>query len=211
VAPAPSPFTSDHIDKWQTSVNAVQIQTLDDFPSECENNIYEVALNSFVDQGSHFFLTATLSEPNDESDSAKCPELIAFASMYGRKVAFLIHKEKMANVQINTHFLGKALLKDIAKAENDAKAVDDKKWDLTKNSCIHYAGDISRSLKFAETLELADFLVENLLRDDGFVTIAYRNVAMGGLRVISNYINKDESFDEYVKEMVHSQLNIVDG
>jgi hypothetical protein len=80
---------------------------------------------------------------------------------------------------------------------------------LTKNSCSHYAGDISRSLKFAETPELADFLVENLLRDNGFVNIAYRSVSMGGLNIISKYTAKDENFDEFVKEIVHSQLNIV--
>lgn len=133
--------------------------------------------------------------------------MIAFASMYDHKVAFLIQKEKMINVQINMHLLRKALLK----AENYTKAVNDKKWDMTRNSCIHYAGDISRSLKFAETPELANFLVGNLLCDDGFVNIAYRNVATDGLHGISKYIVKDESFDEYVKELVHSQLNIVDN
>jgi hypothetical protein len=116
--------TSDHIEKWQASVGAVQIHNFEDIPSDCANTSYDVALNSFVDQGSHFFLTATQSD-----DNANCPEVIAFASMRGRKVVYLIEKEKMAKVDINTHLLGKASLDDIAKAENDAKAVDDSKSD----------------------------------------------------------------------------------
>jgi hypothetical protein len=60
--------TSDHIDKWQASVDAVQIQNFKDIPLECDSNFYDVALISFVDQGSHFFLTSTLSRPNGETE-----------------------------------------------------------------------------------------------------------------------------------------------
>ena len=73
---------------------------------------------------------------------------------------------------------------------------------------IHYAGSISRALEFEETPELADFLIESLLRDDGLFHMAGQNIGMGGLGVISKYVTGKEKFDQYVKDIVLSQLNI---
>ena len=200
-------LSSSEIVQWEQAVNAVQIELIKDIPSECHDHGYEVALNAVVKHGSHFFLSATSSNKDNLNDD-KCPKALVFASIDGRKVTYLVSNEDQMNGYFRVHLLGKASLKEIIKAESNANAVDDSAYDLTKNSCIHYAGDISRGLEFDETPELAEFLIENLLMDDGLIDIARDNINFGGLHVLSNYVLTRENFNQYVKDMVFSQLNI---
>ena len=193
--------------QWKQAVNAVQIELTEDIPSECHDHDYEVALNAVANLGSHFFLSATSSN-KDKLDDDKCPEVLVFASIGGHKVTYLVSNEEHMNSYFRVHLLGKASLKEIVKAERNANAVDDSDYDLTKNSCIHYAGDISRGLAFDETPKLAEFLIENLLMDDGLIEIARKNINLGGIRVLHNYVLSKGNFDQYVKDMVFSQLNI---
>lgn len=205
--PAPSP-SSAHISEWQHTVDAVQIELAKDVSADCRLKTYDVALNALIRQGSHFFLTATASS-NNRVVSAKCPKVIAFASVYGKKAAYLVKKKKLMNDITYNHYLGKATLEKIIDAESNVEPVDDSKYDLTKNSCVHYAGSIWRELGFDETNQLAIFLVQNLIRDDGFVNVARDKVKVGGLRVLAMYmVGGDIVFEKYVKDTVFSQLNI---
>jgi hypothetical protein len=100
-------------------------------------------------------------------------------------------------------------LEKIIDAESVVEPVDDSKYDLTKNSCFHYAGSIWRELGFHETNELATFLVQNLIKDGGFINVARDKVKVGGLRVLATYMaGGDIVFEKYVNDTVFSQLNI---
>ena len=94
-------------------------------------------------------------------------------------------------------------------AERSVEAVQDKDYDLTSNSCINYAGRIWRALRLDETKELANFLVENLIENDWFLTIARQKYSAGGLRVLA-FVTGKGSFENFVKDVVYSQLNIKD-
>ena len=166
-----------------------------------------MVLNALADSGSHFFLSV-LAQDVDNSDQTECPEALAFASIDGHKVTYQIPFKEALSHNLHSYVLGKAPLKDIVDAEINVKAVDDSKYDLTKNSCVHYAGAIWRELGFDETEELGEFLTENLLRDHGLLEIAQQKVAVGGLRVLSKYTGYDDAFEKYVKDTVISQLHI---
>ena len=204
--PKPRPSSSE-VRKWEQNEKAIKMK-INDIPSECYLHKFDVAINSVALRGSHFFLSATASDKKTLDLDDKCPNTLLFASIDGKKVMYHVPKDESFDDFFYTHRLGTATLKDIIDAEQKVKAVDDSDYDLTKNSCVHYAGSIWRELQFDETPELADFLIENLLRDDGLIDIAHQKVAMGGLRVLSKYLIDEDSFENYVKETVVSQLVI---
>jgi hypothetical protein len=72
----------------------------------------------------------------------------------------------------------------------------------------HYAQSLWRHLKFEETSELAQFLVDSLLRDDGLVNYAKQSLGNGGMGVLSKYVADQGMFENYVKHTVVSQLEI---
>ena len=205
--PKPKPNRRPKADKLRDATHSIKIDLAQDVSSKCLAQSYDVALKVIDDDGVHFLLTATATDQN-ESDFAQCPKALAFASVYGNKVTYLVQETEMMERLSHAHILGKATLKDIVKAVDDAEAVDDSKYDLTKNSCIHYAGNIWRGLEFEETNELADFLIQNLLSDDGFLDIAREKVKFGGLRVLSKFMTDNGMFEKYVQDTVFSQLNI---
>ena len=135
---------------------------------------------------------------------------LAFASLEGTKVTFLVpHEEELNSEHFELHPLGTADLGDIMAAERSAEAIDDTKYDLTANTCVHYAADIWRELDFEETEDLANFIVENLLKDHGALEYARKNAKYDGMRVLTSYLTGDGGgFEEYVKNIVHSQLYI---
>ena len=204
--PKPRPSSSE-VRKWEQNEKAIKMK-INDIPSECYLHKFDVAINSVALRGSHFFLSATASDKKTLDLNDKCPNTLLFASIDGKKVMYHVPKDESFDDFFYTHRLGTATLKDIIDAEQKVKAVDDSDYDLTKNSCVHYAGSVWRELQFDETPELADFLIENLLRDDGLIDIAHQKVAMGGLRVLSKYLIDEDSFENYVKETVVSQLVI---
>ena len=202
----PSP-SKPKADKLRDATHSIKIDLAQDISSKCLAQSYDVALKAIDDDGVHFLLTATATD-QDESDFTQCPKALAFASVYGKKVTYLVQETELMERLSHAHLLGKATLKDIIKAADDAEAVDDSKYDLTKNSCIHYAGNIWRGLEFEETDELANFLIQNLLSDDRFLNIAREKVQFGGLRVLSKFMTDNVMFEKYVQDTVYSQLNI---
>ena len=73
---------------------------------------------------------------------------------------------------------------------------------------MHYAGEITRALGsgvIKETPELAEFIIENIINDEGFVEMAKEHrssamLALGGKAALRAYIS----------DLVYSQLNIED-
>lgn len=193
--------------EWIENSGASQIKLVD-LPPPCIHENYDMMVNSFIEQGSHFFLSAVtpgLNSGEHEGDG-KCPKAIAFASIDGNKVVFDLPTD--TKVEIQSHLLGRASLKDIIEAEGSIEAVDQSNYDLTKNSCVHYAGALWRALELKEDRALADFLVNSLLSDDGFINMARNKIDLGGLRVLSAFASGEVKFNEYVKNIVISQLNI---
>lgn len=195
------------IQEWVDTSNLQQISTLEDIPSKCDFDKYDVGLYSFANQSSHFYLGATASSKEVDIE---CPLALAFAAVEGAEVTFLVpNEEVLKGEQFPVHPLGTANLKDILEAERAAEAIDDAAYDLTANTCVHYAADIWRGLDFEETEDLANFISENLLKKDGFLEYARQNAKYDGRRVLTSYLTGNHGgFEDYVKEMVLSQLNI---
>ena len=197
-------------DKWRNSINAEEIDMTEDIPSSCLNNIYDVELRAMEDEGAHFVLAAKLSADEKSSDNDKCPDLLTFTSIDEKKFTHRIQDINKFDEDSSSFLLAKASLKEITDAESSVKAIKDSEYDITKNSCVHYAGHIWRKLHFDETNELASFLIKHLLKDDGLLTVARGKLSAGGLRVMS-YVKGKGSFEDFVKNTVYSQLNIKDG
>ena len=172
----------DASQRWKKAANAVEVNISTYLSSECALKEYVIQLNAFAEKGSHFFLSAAADAAAvDQKEVNDCPEALAFASIGGQKITYRIaSKNALLNDELNNHVLGTTTLMNIIQAEGHAKAVDDLDYDLTKNSCVHYASDIWRSLELVETAALADFLVENLLKDG-----KYQTMLLNTLRLIN--------------------------
>ena len=199
--PSPPP-TGAALESWEKQVNAIDFESTD-LSVECNDESYSIGLYSFADHGSHFFLAAT-----NTNEHSMCPAALVFASLQSSKVILQIPNTKDLTEQFYVYDLGTVILQDALAAEVKAAAVDDSKYDLTQNSCAHYAQFIWRNLGFEENADLAEFLIENLLRDEGLVEYAKETFDHGGLRVLSKYIGNRVLYEDYVRDTVISQLNI---
>ena len=208
VHPPPAPRPRPKAVTWKDEIDAEEIDAKEDIPSTCLDNNYDVELKALnTDDGVHFFLAAKPSSDEKSSYKDMCPQLLTFTSIDEKKFTHRIHNSNEIDEISSSIFLGKTSLNEIMDAENSVEALKDSKYELTKNSCIHYAGRISRELQFEETHELANFLIENLLKDDGLINIAHNNVNAGGLRTISHLAGKG-SLKAFVQDIVYSQLKI---
>ena len=206
---APRPRPRPKADKWKNTIHADEIDLKEDIPSDCLGSNYDVELAALADEdeGAHFVLTAKVST-EEKSLDYKCPDFLTFASIDGKKYTYRVHDSTKFN-EHGSFLLGRASLEEIMNAESSVAAIRDSKYDLTNNSCIHYAGRIWRKLRFDETNDLANFLIDNLLRNDGLLNVAHEKSAAGGLRVLS-YVTGQGSLNGFVKDLVYSQLNIKD-
>ena len=191
-------------DKYRQDLDANDFALSKDVPPDCLASDYNIKVNAIDDGGSHFFLTAIALD-----NEALCPNVLILTSIEEKKVFYSVPNEEVLG-DIKTHLLGKATLNEIIKAEESVESIKDADYDLITNSCIHYAGKISRALKMEETPELAEFLVGNLLKDDGLIKVAEEKLNAGGLRVLKYAAGLGSSgmIENYVKDMVLSQLNI---
>eukprot|EP00956_Cyclotella_meneghiniana_P028797 scaffold68079_cov66-Cyclotella_meneghiniana.AAC.6 len=207
--PFPRPRPRPKAEKWKNTIHADVIDLKEDIPSDCLGSNYDVELAALADEdeGAHFVLTAKVST-EEKSLDYKCPDFLTFASIDGKKYTHRVHDSTKLN-EHSSFLLGRASLEEIMNAESSVAAIRDSKYDLTNNSCIHYAGRIWRKLRFDETNDLANFLIDNLLRNDGLLNVAHEKSAAGGLRVLS-YVTGQGSLNGFVKDLVYSQLNIKD-
>ena len=91
-------------------------------------------------------------------------------------------------------------------AEDKALPIEENDYDLSNNTCAHYAIGIAGSLGFKRTPGVAEFIVENLLNDDSFLTIAQGKIWDGGLRILS--VAGKSGLQKFTKDLVSSQLDI---
>ena len=212
--PSPVPhWPSTAVVNWKNSINAKEVDSKADIPSACLDNYYDVELKGVANDkdGAHFFLSASVPKgEKTTNDEKKCPQFLAFASRDEKKRIYHVPDFSAGNdYKYSSYLFGRVTLKAIMDAERSVEPVQDKDYNLTSNSCIHYAGRIWRALRLDETNELANFLVENLLENDGFLTIARQKYSADGLRVLA-FVTGKGSFENFVKDTVYSQLNIKD-
>ena len=198
--------SSAQILRWMEAVKAKSIGGIEDIPSKCHLRDYELGLYSFSSMGSHFFAAATSASSLGIDD--ECPASLVFASLRGRKVTLLIKDEHSLMQGFHSYRLGNVSLRDVMEAERHVAPIDNSGYDLVRNNCAHYAQRIWRGLQIRETAELADFLIENLLRDHGIVEYAKNVIHQGGLEVLSKFVSNPSILEEYVRDSVLSQLNI---
>lgn len=196
--PAQSPVERDtcdidcEINKWRQEIDAREIN-LSDIPSECTSQEYDIGLYSFPARGSHFIIVATKSEPNEEDDV--CPSIIALTSVNRRKLALHISQQDLMR-DFNIHDVGKVSLDLLTKAEENVFPIDDAMMDIMHHYCAQYMQDIVRLLGIEMTSELANFLVENLLRDPEVINRAKKE-------------GHTDSIGDYVEATVLTQLGIM--
>eukprot|EP00956_Cyclotella_meneghiniana_P008260 scaffold11019_cov38-Cyclotella_meneghiniana.AAC.2 len=194
------------IREWIDSVEAVEMENASsDISTDCYDHSYEIGLYSFPNHGSHFFLAATNPMPTE-----KCPHALVLASLQGLKTKFIIPNKNHLMDEFDVYKFGNADLEELLIAEGSVEPVHDSDYDITQNNCAHYAQSIWRNLKFDETPELADYLIDNILRDDSVMEyIKEEATDYGGLRVLSKFTAGKRFYEKFVKESVISQLDLV--
>ena len=81
-----------------------------------------MGMYSLPESGSHFFLAARAVN-NDNLAGAKCPSILAFASLYGAKRMFVLPEGSLDD--LSGHHLGTANLSDIFKVEDAVEPIGD--------------------------------------------------------------------------------------
>jgi hypothetical protein len=168
----------------------------------CIGSNYEVILIAV--EGPHFLLGAS----NENTD---CPN-IAFDSVGGKRRSQFSTEDAAGAVAV--HHGGFVSLRSILEAEKQAAEVNPTllSFDLSTNTCVHYAGDIWRRLGMPESASLAEFVIENTVGDPHSERIAGEiealNGGMGDLRILAARVITGGSnlVREKVKEAVYSQF-----
>lgn len=195
----PSP-KADIVSKWVDNYKVGDIIT-EDLPLECNDRYYDLSL--YAISGSHFFIGGTIDGVGEGDIARECPFELALASIDGDKKVFKV-EESMEG--LSNHHLGKFVLRDILNAEKGVAAISDAEYDLSRNTCVHYAQAIWRALGAKETKKLADFLIKNL---SGSEFISMASAKAGGHGAIASLaIGGQSAFKYYVKNLVTSQLKI---
>merc|ERR1719491_2619365 len=112
----------------------------------------------------HFVLGAFSPHEN-------CPN-VAFDRVNGDKRRVQFYFED-ANI-VAFHHVGKASLRALLESEKQVDGLDlaSITYDMTTNSCVHYAVNIWRPVKITESVELAEFVIENIVGDPNIEILA---------------------------------------
>lgn len=174
----------------------------EDIPSKCDDVVYDTGIY-VLPGGPHFFILGVKQDANVKG----CPPNIAFSSFEGQKKMSAVFMDDTEGLSM--YVLGAASLGNILQAEESAEAIDESVYNVATNNCVHYAQTIWRSLGFEETEEMATFIIENAVNDDHFMEYLAKKRFAGGLRYLASFaIGGSPAMQNYVKDMVHSQLDI---
>lgn len=177
--------------------------TKEDIPTECDDEMYDMALYALP--GPHFILAGTKSL-HSSSVNPICPKSIAFSTMdggFGRKQMVSPYMEDFK--ELPKHTLGVAALIDVLEAESSAEAIDEASYDMVKNNCVHYAQSIWRRLEIDETEDLGNFVVHNIVIDED-VLEKLASEYQGGRRLLKAMLNK--RLEDFVKNVVYEYINL---
>jgi hypothetical protein len=176
------------------------IITKENIPAECDDEMYDMALYALP--GPHFILAGTKSL-DSSSVNPICPKSIAFSTIGGKKQIVSPYMEDIKDLPKN--HLGVAALADVLDAEENAEAIDEASYDMLNNNCVHYASRIWRRLEFDETEDLGNFVVHNIVIDEGLLENLTSKV-QGGRRLLKALLNKRH--EEFVKNVVYEYFNL---
>lgn len=174
----------------------------EELPTHCADKTYNVDL--LYIQGPHFLLVGTLG--HEANRELTCPEVVAFASVAADKVSFSFNRNDLMH-KFTSHKLGTASLDQLFDAEETAKSISESEFDLEKNTCVHYAGNLWRALGIDETNELASFLSDNIVSDPTFAKMWKRKPGAAGY--LAANLGGKAALQYYVESTVNAQLNIV--
>ena len=172
----------------------------DNIPSKCLDKMYKMRLQALAP---HFFL---VNVKENASSADGCPPNVVLDSSKGEKWKSVMVMEQVDGLPMVE--LGSATLGDILKAEQAAEPLRASEYNLTKNSCAHYAQRIWRALGFEETQELATFLIDNIVGSEFFERIAKNHRESGGLRALAAIAMGKDSLKVYMEGAVYSQLDL---
>ena len=202
---------------WKTKVcepkSYTQIKEQDDsdesIAKECHDKVYDVTFHAI--EGPHFVIAATLPSDIQSTDVINCPSIIGFYSQDGHKQRDVAYDNGEEYNSLDEIKIGSATLDDFFKAEENAQPIDDSNYDFTKNSCVHYAGDIWRSLSVVETVELAEFIIDNVVNNDGLKNFLEEHGDTGSFRTSAMIaIGGKPAMRRFISDIVYEQLHIVD-
>ena len=91
-------------------------------------------------------------------------------------------------------------------------------YDFEKNSCVHYARNIWRAIRtddgsgaVKETNKLAEFIIENLVNDNGFIGLVKEKANVGGVRTAAMLaLGGKTALKSYLTDLVYGQLDIAE-
>ena len=182
--------------------------SVNEIAKECRSKVYDVTLYAF--EGPHFAIAVTL--PKDEIDTKKvCPSAVGVFSEDGERkyeIAYPNHKNEEL-VPRDEIKLGSAQLDDFLKATGDVKPIADSDYDFTTNSCVHFAQGIWRGVGVAETTELAEFIINNVVNDNGLKELLEEYGDTGSFRTTAMLaIGGKAATRRFISDVVYEQLVI---
>lgn len=203
-APAQSPVERDTCDieceihQWKDKVHAREVE-ITAIPFECHNKDYDIGIYSFANHGSHFILVATESKSEIvKGDNDNCPAVLVLTSIESRKVSFRVPQQHFSTKDFNVHMLSQVSLDQILEAERSVYPIDEEMVDILHHYCAKYTQDILDVLNIEMTSEVANFMIDNMLRDYSVIDYAKKE---GG--------EEEGMAEQYVKDSVLTQLGIM--
>ena len=181
---------------------------IDGIIEECGDKVYDVTLYAF--EGPHFAIAATLPKVENDDENF-CPSAFGVFSEDGEmhyEVAYPndYNGELIPRDEIK---LGSAQLDDFLKATGDVKPIADSDYDFTTNSCVHFAQGIWRGVGVAETTELAEFIINNVVNDNGLKELLEEYGDTGSFRTTAMLaIGGKSATKHFISDVVYDQLAI---
>mmetsp|Transcript_50793 Transcript_50793/g.51202 ORF Transcript_50793/g.51202 Transcript_50793/m.51202 type:complete len:366 (-) Transcript_50793:821-1918(-) len=181
----------------------------DSSPPACLDEVYDVTLVA-IPPMPHFFISAVRRDADEAKQQQDgCPSNVGMDSANGIKKKYVVFENDQKDIQ--SHVLGSASLRDILQAEEDAVPLSVTEYDLSTETCAHYAQRIYRSLDIAETNELAQFVLSNIVENVNVDKLKKMlpKAGKGGLRALAAIAMGGEgAILRHLHELVYSQLDI---
>ena len=175
----------------------------------CLDEVYDVTLVA-IPPMPHFFISAVRRDADEgKHQQDGCPSNVGMDSANGIKKKFVVFENDRNDIQ--SHVLGSASLRDILQAEEDAAPLSVTEYDLSTETCAHYAQRISRSLDIAETNELAQFFISNIIEnaDVDKLKKMLPKAGKGGIRALAAIAKGGKGgVLRHFHKLVYSQLDI---
>lgn len=181
---------------------------IDAFAKECCDEVYEVVFYAF--EGPHFVVAATLLK----IEMGKWYRHIYWQSLSCRNRGLFWSRRKTlwdcpSWVPSDEIKLWSTQLADFLEAAEDAQPIAHSDYDFTENNCVHFARHVWHSLGIPETKELAEFIINNVVNDDGLKDLLEEYGDAGSFRTSAMIaIGGKRAMRQFTSDTVYEQLHI---